>query len=78
MNETQVSQALHKKPGHRSLISLRTKIITGNLLIVLIIAAMGYFVFYRSQATTIFLLTNLISVSREIVGPSSSCLERGQ
>ena len=68
MNETQISQTLKKNPRQPSLISLRTKIIAGNLLIVLItVAAMGYFVFYRSQSANDFLINQFdISVTREI------------
>ena len=68
MNETQISQTLSKSPRHRSTVSLRTKILLGNLLIVLVtVAAMGYFVFYRSQAANGFLVEQFdISVNREI------------
>lgn len=68
MTDSQNSQALAKNTGQRITISLRTKILLGNLLIVLItVAAMGYFVFYRSQAANEFLVNQFdISVTREI------------
>ena len=68
MTNTQISQGSDKNTRQRITISLRTKILLGNLLIVLItIAAMGYFVFYRSEATNKFLINQFdISVTREI------------
>jgi GAF domain-containing protein/HAMP domain-containing protein len=68
MTDSQNSQDLAKNTGPRITISLRTKILLGNLLIVLItVAAMGYFVFYRSQAANEFLVNQFdISVTREI------------
>jgi GAF domain-containing protein/HAMP domain-containing protein len=68
MTDSQNSQDLAKNTGQRITISLRTKILLGNLLIVLItVAAMGYFVFYRSQAANEFLVNQFdISVTREI------------
>lgn len=68
MNETQISQTLNKNHKKRTTISLRTKILLGNLLIVLFtVAVMGYFVFYRSQAANRFLVNQFdISVNREI------------
>jgi len=68
MNEVNNSQTLNENIGRRSNISLRTKILLGNLLIVLVmVAAMGYFVFYRSQASNDFLVDQFdISVTREI------------
>lgn len=68
MTENQTSQDLAGKNRQRFTISLRTKILLGNLLIVLItVAAMGYFVFYRSQATNEFVVNQFdISVTREI------------
>jgi GAF domain-containing protein/HAMP domain-containing protein len=68
MTEPQISQYLTEHTGRRSFISLRTKILLGNLLIVLVtVAAMGYFVFYRSQAANEFLVNQFdISVTREI------------
>ena len=68
MTDSQNSQDLAKKTRQRITISLRTKILLGNLLIVLItVAAMGYFVFYRSQAANEFLVNQFdISVTREI------------
>jgi GAF domain-containing protein/HAMP domain-containing protein len=68
MNETHISQTLNKDHRQRHTVSLRTKILLGNLLIVLItVAVMGYFVFYRSQAANKFLVNQFdISVNREI------------
>jgi GAF domain-containing protein/HAMP domain-containing protein len=68
MNEPQISQTLNKNPGRLGTVSLRTKILLGNLLIVLItVAVMGYFVFYRSQAANKFLANQFdLTVNREI------------
>jgi GAF domain-containing protein/HAMP domain-containing protein len=68
MTEPQISQDLAKNIRQRFTISLRTKILLGNLLIVLItVAAMGYFVFYRSQAANEFLVNQFdMSVTSEI------------
>jgi GAF domain-containing protein/HAMP domain-containing protein len=57
-----------KENGERKTLSLRAKLLLGNLLIVLVaVAAMGYFVFYRSQAANEFLVEQFdISVTREI------------
>jgi GAF domain-containing protein/HAMP domain-containing protein len=68
MTETQNSQPSKIDFRRRNAPSLRTKLLIGNLLIVLIaVAAMGYFVFYRSQAANEFLVDQFdISVTREI------------
>ena len=68
MSDSQKSQSIMEDAGQRNIISLKAKILLGNLLIVLItVAAMGYFVFYRSQATNEFLSKQFdISVTREI------------
>ncbi len=67
---TDIQNANNLTDNKRRLItnSLRTKILLGNLLIVLVtIAAMGYFVFYRSQAANEFLVNQFdISVNHEI------------
>lgn len=65
MTKTQNDQALTKR---RAFLSLQSKILAGILLIVLFtVAAMGYFVFYRSQAANEFLADQFdVSVSREI------------
>lgn len=68
MTETQNPQHPTQGVEPRKTLSLRAKILLGNLIIVLItVAAMGYFVFYRSQAANAFLVEQFdISVSREI------------
>ncbi|MGB7876860.1 MAG: GAF domain-containing protein [Anaerolineales bacterium] len=68
MNDTQILQAKTENSEQRNAVSLRAKILLANLLIVLIaVAAMGYFVFYRSQAANEFLAEQFdISVTREI------------
>jgi len=66
MNDTQILQAKTENSEQRNAVSLRAKILLANLLIVLIaVAAMGYFVFYRSQAANEFLAEQFdISVTR--------------
>lgn len=68
MNETPSSHIFDKNNPPRSSVSLRTKILLGNLLIVLItVAVMGYFVFYRSQAANRFIVNQFdATVNREI------------
>jgi GAF domain-containing protein/HAMP domain-containing protein len=68
MNELQTSDVSSKSQRQTINLSLRTKILLGNLLIVLTtVAVMGYFVFYRSQASNQFLINQFdISVNREI------------
>ena len=68
MTDTPTQHTLTENSRQRNAMSLRTKILLGNLLIVLItVAAMGYFVFYRSQATNEFLANQFdISVNHEI------------
>ena len=68
-----MTEILESKPStdsfkKRSTLSLRAKILLGNLLIVLFtVAAMGYFVFSRSQAANDFLIEQFdISTTREI------------
>ncbi len=65
MTDTRTSHSLLKNIRQRNAVSLRTKILLGNLLIVLItVAAMGYFVFYRSQTANEFLVNQFdISVN---------------
>ena len=68
MTDTQISQPSIENAKQSNAVSLRTKIILGNLLIVLVtVAAMGYFVFYRSQSANEFLVDQFdISVNHEI------------
>ena len=62
------SQLLPNDSQQRTSLSLRAKILLGILLIVLFtVAAMGYFVFYRSRAANEFLIEQFdVSVTREI------------
>lgn len=68
MADTQTPRPQTEMIKQRNAVSLRTKILLGNLLIVLVtVAAMGYFVFYRSQAANEFLVNQFdISITREI------------
>jgi len=68
MIDNQNSQLPTNDINQRNAVSLRTKIILGNLLIVLVtVAAMGYFVFSRSQSANDFLVKQFdISVTNEI------------
>ena len=68
MSDSLNSQSQTDKPKQRNVISLRAKILLANLIIVLItVAAMGYFVFYRSRAANEFLAEQFdISVNREV------------
>ena len=68
MNETQNSKSLGQESKQRISLPLRAKILLGNLLIVLgTVAAMGFYLFYRSQVASDFLVTQFdISVTREI------------
>lgn len=68
MSDIQISHPEIHKNKQRNAISLRAKILLGNLLIVLVtVAAMGYFVFYRSQSANEFLVEQFdTSVTREI------------
>ena len=68
MTDIQIPQSTTENARQRNALSLRAKILLGNLLIVLItVAAMGYFVFYRSQSANEFLVNQFdISVTREI------------
>lgn len=68
MNETFDSQPFRKKSKQRIILTLRVKILLGILLVVLFtVSAMGYFVFYRSQAANQFLVEQFdISVLREV------------
>ena len=65
MAENQNTKPMTKK---YSSLSLRAKILAGNLLIVLFtVAAMGYFMFYRSQVANEFIAEQFdVSVNREI------------
>ena len=68
MSDIQISHSEIHKNKQRNAVSLRAKILLGNLLIVLVtVAAMGYFVFYRSQSANEFLAAQFdTSVTREI------------
>lgn len=68
MTEIQSPQISTQEKSPRNTLSLRGKILLGNFAIVLItVAAMGYFVFYRSQATNEFIVQQFdVSVTREI------------
>ena len=68
MNESINSQAPENNTNQRGTFSLRAKILLGNLLIALLtVAAMGYFVFNRSQSTNNFLVNQVgVSVNQEI------------
>jgi len=68
MSDTQSSQLNPIEAKQHNAVSLRAKILWANLLIVLVtVAAMGYFVFYRSQAANKFLTEQFdTSVTREI------------
>lgn len=68
MSDTQSLQSHPIEDRQHNAVSLRSKILWANLLIVLVtVAAMGYFVFYRSQAANKFLTEQFdISVTREI------------
>ena len=70
MAENQNTKPMTKK---YSSLSLRAKILAGNLLIVLFtVAAMGYFMFYRSQVANEFIAEQFdVSVNREIENRSS-------
>jgi len=68
MSESQITQPITDRKQESNVVSLRAKIILGNLLIVLLsISAMGYFVFYRSQSANEFLIDQFdTSVIKEI------------
>ena len=68
MTDTKIPKSPIKIADQHNAVSLRTKILIGNLFIVLVtVAAMGYFVFYRSQSANEFLVNQFdISVTREI------------
>ena len=68
MSDVTPSQSLGENANQSNAISLRAKIILANLLIVLVtVAAMGYFVFYRSQSANEFLAEQFdISVTRDV------------
>jgi GAF domain-containing protein/HAMP domain-containing protein len=68
MTDIKIPKSPINKAGQHNAVSLRTKILIGNLFIVLVtVAAMGYFVFYRSQSANEFLVNQFdISVTREI------------
>jgi len=78
MNESLTTQVPPKNTRHRGAISLRAKILLGNFLIVLLtVAAMGYFVFYRSQATNDFLVNQVgVSVDQEIENRLAATVSR--
>jgi GAF domain-containing protein/HAMP domain-containing protein len=68
MSDVRTSKTLSEDAKQHNAFSLRAKIILANLLIVLVtVAAMGYFVFYRSQTANEFLEEQFdISVTRDI------------
>ena len=68
MSNIQISQSSTEGTKQLNAISLRAKIILANLVIVLVtVAAMGYFVFNRSQSTNEFLISQVgVSVNQEI------------
>jgi len=68
MSDTHISQPQNDNIRQGNAVSLRAKILLANLLIVLItVAAMGFFVFSRSQAANEFLAEQFdTSVNREI------------
>lgn len=78
MNESLTTQVPKKNTGQRGVFSLRAKILLGNFLIVLLtVAAMGYFVFYRSQATNDFLVNQVgVSVNQEIENRLAATVSR--
>ncbi|MBN1449955.1 MAG: GAF domain-containing protein [Anaerolineales bacterium] len=78
MNESQTTQVPKENTGQRGAFSLRAKILLGNFLIVLLtVAAMGYFVFYRSKATNDFLVNQVgISVDQEIENRLAATVSR--
>jgi GAF domain-containing protein len=78
MNESSTTQVPKKFTRQRGAISLRAKILLGNFLIVLLtVAAMGYFVFYRSQATNDFLVNQVgVSVDQEIENRLAATVSR--
>jgi len=78
MNETVNSQASEKNVSQRGTLSLRAKVLLGNLLIALLtVAAMGFFVFNRSQSTNKFLIDQVgISVNQEIENRLAATVSR--
>ena len=78
MNEPLTTDMPKKNSLHRGAFSLRAKILLGNFLIVLLtVAAMGYFVFYRSQATNDFLVNQVgVSVDKEIENRLTATISR--
>ena len=78
MNEKQNTPKQEFLPRQRLSISLRAKILLGIILIVLLtVAAMGYFVFYRSQSTNEFLVNQVgVSVNQEIENSLTATVSR--
>jgi len=78
MNESLNSQVPEKKIEQRGTFSLRAKILLGNFLTVLLtVAAMGYFVFNRSQSTNEFLVNQFdVSVNQEIENRLAATVSR--
>jgi len=78
MNETGKIPEEIQSPQTRYTLSLRNKIILGNIIIVLVaVAAMGFFLFFRSQAANEFLIDQFdASVKREIENELTSVVAR--
>ena len=78
MNESSNLQAPEINSRQRGAFSLRAKILLGNFLIVLLtVAAMGYFVFNRSQSTNEFLVNQVgVSVNLEIENRLATTVSR--
>ncbi len=78
MSEPLTTDVPKKNTMQRGDFSLRAKILLGNFLIVLLtVAAMGYFVFYRSQATNDFLVNQVgVSVDQEIENRLTATISR--
>ena len=78
MNESIKSPIPEKNFTRHGTFSLRTKILLGIILIVLLtVAAMGYFVFNRSQSTNEFLVGQVgVSVNKEIENRLTAAVAR--
>ena len=78
MHESLNSPVPEKNIKQLGAFSLRAKILLGTFLIVLLtVAAMGYFVFYRSQSTNDFLINQVgVSVNQEIENRLAATVSR--
>lgn len=78
MNEPLTPQVPKNNPRQRGPFSLRAKILLGNFLIVLLtVAAMGIYIFYRSQTTNDFLVNQVsTSVNQEIENRLAATVSR--